>query len=664
MTVTFRPLLAAHALAITLAFPAAAQTGEWDSAPPVQEPQGEQHQRPSLSQAAKALQAIRTGQYSDASRSLNTALKFDPENAYLHFLNGYSYHLLYSQGAQANRELAETAYSLALRFAPDHALSAFYLGLLHLDARQYTKAQASFAHALLLERDDPAALQALAVASYYAHDLGMAQWAIQRLEDGQVAGVDNLKAALRSAALIYAAAGRFDDALKRTEQYRAIAGQDAGEQVRKRVKQWQGFHASNPGRLIRTASQTVPLAPEAPSDPEPAPPPTPASPVSQAPTPDPQANGANGNAVRNWSDCPQNATPPPSSSFSPSYSYDNPPYKDETTPLPALPAPCDRRFLPRMALLDTAIISTYERVSSTKGVNLLDGLRLFLTTSFKLVQGTSPTREYARTLGLDNTLADNATSSASILAYSLNIANTGNEWNQVLARPTLVSLDRQPSTFFSGNSIATAVPGNATSTGTLVEHPAGISLSVTPTFIDDETLLLSVRVTRSFFAGGTNLKETVTKSRNAVSANVLIKLGETLILSGLTERQSNETRSGVPVMQDIPMLQYLFSNQVKDEFTQSVLVMVTPRPPATGSNAPLAGREKPNDPRQAASLKELREQIPQTLNPVPNLDTVFLDMEDNRLFREFRAGDLRAQDWRRPPFIERTLRQVAEFLYY
>jgi tetratricopeptide (TPR) repeat protein len=664
MTVISRPLLTAHALAMSLAFTSTGQAAEWDTPQATPTLQG-QSQRPSLLLATKALEAIRTGQYADASRTLNAALKFDPENAYLHFLNGLSYHLLYSQGAQASRELAETAYNLSLRFAPDHALSSFYLGLLHLEARQYVKAQAAFAHALLLERDDPSSLQALAMASYYARDLGMAQWAIQRLEEIQVAGVDNLKAALRSAALIYAAAGRFDDAFKRADQYRAMAGQDAGEQVRKRVRQWQSFHESNPGRLVRTASQTIPLAPESPSEPEPALAPTAPPPPVAAPDPAPGPSGSD--AVRNWSDCPQNTTPANSSPYSPfSSSGDTTSFKDETTPLPALPAPCDRKSLPRMVLLDTAIISTYESITSSKGINLLDGLRIFLANSFLISQGNTRTKNYSRMGMLDNTANDANTTG--FLSYSLNIANSGNEWNQVLARPTLVSLDRQPSTFFSGTSLATTIPPAANSyspSGGFVEHPAGISLSATPTFIDDESLLLSVRVARSYFPNSTDLRnETIVKSRNSVSANVLIKMGETLILSGLTERQSDNSKRGVPVLQDIPVLQYLFSTETKQEFTQSVLVMITPRLPATGSNAPLNGREKATDPRQAASLKELREQIPPSLRPVPNLDTVFMDMEDNRFFREFRAGDLRAQDWRRPPFLERTLKQIAEFLYY
>lgn len=654
---SMRALLAAPALGLLLSLPALGMDGAEGRDAAIAATRSPD--RVSLVQANQGLAEVRAGRFRDASRSFNAALKFEPENAHLHFLNGFSYHLLYSQGHQANRELAETAYTLALRFAPDHALAAYYLGLIHLDGRQYAKAQASFAHALLLERDDPTVLQALAVASYYARDIGMALWAIERVEQTQGVSAETL----RAAAIIHAAAGRPEDAQKRSDQFRQIAGADAGAQLDKRVRQWQSYHESNRGRLLRTASQTVPLSPEASYDTPTASAPA-VSPPAQTPvptTPDTKPAGASGDILRNWSDCPQSATPtanPPS--YDSSALSDNAPYRDETAQLPALPSPCDRKALPRMALLDTAIVSTMENVSANKGINLLDGLRLMLGVSFtdQRTTGGARTQSFTRTASLDN-LGGTTVG----LAYSLNIANAGSDWNQVLARPTLVALDRQPSTFFSGSSLSATVTGAYSST--LVEHPAGISLSVTPTFIDDETLLLSVRVARSFFAGSLDLQnDTIVKSRNAVSANVMMKMGETLILSGLTERQLNESKKGVPLLKDIPVLQYLFSTETNNDLTQSVLVMITPRLPVTGVNAPVANRDAAGDPRQQSSLKELREQIPATLRPTPNLNLVFLDMEDNRLFREFRSGDIRADDWRRPPRIERTLNQIADFLYY
>lgn len=651
---TIRSLFIASACGLLLPLPSSGMDGAVGNESYRTIPASGAETRVGLLQATQGLDKLRAERYSEASGFFNAALKFEPDNAHLHFLNGLSYHLLYTQGYQANRDLAETAYNMSLRLAPDHTLSAYYLGMLHLDARQYVKAQAAFAHALLLERDDPAALRALAMASYYAHDLSVALWAIGRIEQTQEATADTL----RAAAIIHAAAGRSEEARKRTEQLRNVAATDSAEQVGKRVQHWQRFHQNNQGKLIRTGSQTVPLTPEALSDTNAPIPPPPASPAASGNI---KPDAASGEILRNWSDCPQGAMP---QNMSSAYSYGSSSFKDETIALPPLPAPCDRKALPRMALLDTAIISTFDYSTSSKGINLLDGLRLFMNLSFSDSNepGGSPrVKAYKRTASFENVASAGASGA---LAYSLNIANAGNDWNQVLARPTLIALDRQPSTFFSGTSMSVVVTSNFSS-GSLVDRPAGISLSVTPTFIDDENLLLSVRVSRSYFVDDLDgEKNTVTTSRNAVSTNVMMKMGETLILSGLTERQSNETKAGVPLLQDLPVLQYLFSKESKNDYTQSVLVMITPRPPVTGVNAPLANTDTIIDPRQKSSLDELKQQASQTLQPIPNLSTVFSSMENNPLFREFRSGDLRAENWRRPALIERTLRQIADFMYY
>ena len=66
-------------------------------------------------------------------------------------------------------------------------------------------------------------------------------------------------------------------------------------------------------------------------------------------------------------------------------------------------------------------------------------------------------------------------------------------------------------------------------------------------------------------------------AQNSVTANVRIKFGETLLLNGLTDQEETKSQSGVPVLQDIPIIQYLFNNLTKTKYTQNVLVLITPR---------------------------------------------------------------------------------------
>jgi type II secretory pathway component GspD/PulD (secretin) len=146
-----------------------------------------------------------------------------------------------------------------------------------------------------------------------------------------------------------------------------------------------------------------------------------------------------------------------------------------------------------MAVFDVVLIRTEDTSNSSHGINLLDGLNLFFSqTSQTQLTGSiaAVTQTTIRSLGAGPGTA---------ISYSLNIANAGDSRSEVLARPTLVALDRQPSAFFSGRNLTLGISGQAGGSSTLSDRPIGISLSLTPTFVSDESMLVSVRVARSFF---------------------------------------------------------------------------------------------------------------------------------------------------------------------
>ena len=142
------------------------------------------------------------------------------------------------------------------------------------------------------------------------------------------------------------------------------------------------------------------------------------------------------------------------------------------------------------------------------------------------------------------------TSAAAGIAYSLNLFNVTESRADVLARPTLVVLDRKSSQFFSGSTISVALGVGVGGTGSVIDKPVGVSLSVTPTFVNKNTMLLAVKATRSYIEPGNNnstFAQVMQTSRNTVTADVLIDYGQTLVLNGLSERELDDSSSGVPV---------------------------------------------------------------------------------------------------------------------
>lgn len=320
-----------------------------------------------------------------------------------------------------------------------------------------------------------------------------------------------------------------------------------------------------------------------------------------------------------------------------------------------------------MTLVDVVIIRSEERHSTSKGVNLLNGLSSTLSGTLWSMSDSRTIDKYGANSGT-TTYTINPSFSLSA-SYSLNIFNDNYDRNEVLARPTLVALDNTKSEFFTGSVFHVELPGAAGSVGAVEKVPVGVRLEVTPLFLNDEEVQLSVTAGRAFIegqsadAGFSNFTQV---TQNSVSANVAMKFGDTLVLSGLSEKETQNLRDGVPVLQDLPGIQYLFSNEATLDYTKSVMVLITPRKPGythKGGASQMASNAWTSRQKDPKFLKQLKE-TGDWAAPAPNMAAVFHHLRGSAYFTVFRSGDLSLEDWHTPERLERMTREAVGFLYY
>jgi general secretion pathway protein D len=321
----------------------------------------------------------------------------------------------------------------------------------------------------------------------------------------------------------------------------------------------------------------------------------------------------------------------------------------------------------KMVIVDVVIISTEENTTTGKGVNLLNGLTVqFGGTSGGLIFAETKTEADG-----PNTQTITKRLSIPSITYSLNIANANSSRNEILARPTLIALSGQESNFFSGTAITAAAVGGSGDGATInIEKEIGVKLAVIPAFLGDGRARLKVSAERTFLStpdttsiSGFTLRIDTTKT--TVNANVVMNYGETLILSGLSEKETERRRDGVPGLQDIPVLQYFTSRATSRDFQKSVLVLLTPRP-ATYVFRDEKQKSESTD-RQTEEekvLSELQARYSDWFRPYPNWASVFHHMQANSLYREFRTGDVTLEKWTNYQTHEDRLRQVLDFLFY
>lgn len=327
-----------------------------------------------------------------------------------------------------------------------------------------------------------------------------------------------------------------------------------------------------------------------------------------------------------------------------------------------------------MAVVEVTIIRTEEDISTSTGVNLLSGLQIQFGDLSAGTPGFSFSQNKVRDLSAAqndnvNTRAITKMISIPAITYSLNIANAQKGRNEVLARPTLVARSGQTSEFFSGVEVAAAATSGGNGDSVSIEKEIGVKLSVTPEFLPGGAILLNVEAERTFLTQPSRSVEfqfRLDTSKTTVNANVAMKFGQTLILSGLSERETERNKDGVPGLQDVPLLNLLFSRKTTRDFRKSVLILMTPRK-AQYLNEPASDRErrvkKMTEEERVRDLLERK--YSDWFEPVPTMGAIFKHLGTNRLYQEeFRTGDFPVHKWNGADAHGERLQELAELLYF
>jgi type II secretory pathway component GspD/PulD (secretin) len=344
------------------------------------------------------------------------------------------------------------------------------------------------------------------------------------------------------------------------------------------------------------------------------------------------------------------------------------------TPLPiseenaypvTLPAPCPGEK-PPAAIIEVTMIRTEETIKKSFGINLMDGLYLGRSLT-QAADGTitNTASLYNSAGGIPTDLTAAATSG--FLSYSMNIANSLFTKNEVIARPTLAVLDRMPSVFFSGGTISIKVSGAAGSSSTLVDKSTGVVLSVTPTFIENDEVLLNIRSSRTFVEdSGDNSNVALNLTRNSVNAVARVKFGQTFVMNGLIEREKDLSQNGVPFLQDIPVLQYFFKRSITTDYNRQILTLLTVRKLVDDDES--AAKAKNKDPRATVSMHKLSDQVEEFMNlqnNMPVMDEVITGLKkDNFLFQKLSQRDLIQDSYGSQKFVDRLIGDLKDLLYF
>jgi type II secretory pathway component GspD/PulD (secretin) len=101
----------------------------------------------------------------------------------------------------------------------------------------------------------------------------------------------------------------------------------------------------------------------------------------------------------------------------------------------------------------------------------------------------------------------------------------------------------------------------------------GVHLLVTPSVTNNRQVMMTVEVSNSdvnFTNNGTLI------DNNSVKNTVLAADGETIVIGGLTQTSVRVTKSGIPLLVDLPFIGRLFGYTTRQEQRRDLLILITP----------------------------------------------------------------------------------------
>jgi general secretion pathway protein D len=186
------------------------------------------------------------------------------------------------------------------------------------------------------------------------------------------------------------------------------------------------------------------------------------------------------------------------------------------------------------------------------------------------------------------------TSAPNGLSYMLNI---GQNWNlalqaaasdsstHIIQRPRIQTSQAKEAQFFVGQSVpyVTSVYYNSGFNGgpssSYSQLQVGISLDVTPFINPDGLVVMDINQQINDISGFQTIQgvgQVPTTDNRTFTSEVAVKDKDAIILGGFTDTETAKSSTGVPILEDIPLLGHLFKAPTSNKTRQELLVLMRP----------------------------------------------------------------------------------------
>ncbi len=151
-----------------------------------------------------------------------------------------------------------------------------------------------------------------------------------------------------------------------------------------------------------------------------------------------------------------------------------------------------------------------------------------------------------------------------------------------ISSPKVLTLDNQEASIEQGIEIPyteSTVAAGGTTSFNINFKKASLILKVKPHVTNDGHIIMDLEIRKDSpnydYVAITGSNEPAIDTRN-VKSKIKVKNGDTVVIGGIYEKEKQTSKSGVPVLSRIPLLGWLFKNEIVKTSNKKLLVFITP----------------------------------------------------------------------------------------
>lgn len=151
---------------------------------------------------------------------------------------------------------------------------------------------------------------------------------------------------------------------------------------------------------------------------------------------------------------------------------------------------------------------------------------------------------------------------------------------RILQQPQVFTSDNQEASFFEGQDVPILASTQTTAEGTVNEtvnyQEVGVGLNVRPRITVEGDVDMEINLEISNIVPGVQQFNSPVFDRRETTTQIIVKNGQTIVISGIMKDIESQITRGVPLLSDIPLIGEIFKSRENSTTRSELVAFITP----------------------------------------------------------------------------------------